>query len=102
MLLTKARPENLKGMVRYGMGLENRLGISVPDMRKIARDTGRNHQLAVELWDTGVAEARILSGMIADPSKLTETQMEACVAGFDSWDVCDQVCMNLFASSPLA
>jgi 3-methyladenine DNA glycosylase AlkD len=102
MLLAKARPENLKGMTRYGMAVEKRFGVSVPDMRKIARDTGINHQLAVELWDTGVAETRILAGMIADPSLLTEDQMEAWVAGIDSWDVCDQVCMNLFVNSPLA
>jgi len=102
ILLTKARPENLKGMARYGMTVEKRWGVSIPDLRKLARDTGKNHHLAIGLWNTEVVEARILAGMIDDPAKLTEAQMEAWVTGIDSWDVCDQVCMNLFVKSPLA
>jgi 3-methyladenine DNA glycosylase AlkD len=82
--------------------VEKRLGISIPELRKLARETGKNHDLAMELWKSGIAEARILAGMIGDPQKLTEKQMEDWVKDFDSWDVCDQVCMNLFDKSPLA
>jgi 3-methyladenine DNA glycosylase AlkD len=101
-LRSKAQPEQLKGMARYGMTIENRLGVSVPDMRKLAKELGRDHKLALSLWKAGVAEAKILAGMVGDPDKLTEEQMEEWVKGIDSWDVCDQVCMNLFEKNRLA
>jgi len=97
-----ARPDQVAGMARYGMAAERRLGVSVPDMRKIARQVGTNHPLALALWETGIAEARIVASMVADPRQLTGEQMEAWVIGLDSWDVCDQLCMNLFEKSPLA
>ena len=102
MLRQKARPDQLEGMARFGMSPEGRLGVSVPDMRAIAKRAGKSHELALALWDTGIAEARMVAAMIGEPSKLTEAQMDAWVVGFNSWDVCDQVCMNLFDKSPLA
>jgi 3-methyladenine DNA glycosylase AlkD len=101
-LQSKARPEQLRGMAKYGMTVEQRLGVSVPDMRKLAKEIGRDHKLALDLWRTGVAEARIVAGMVGDPAKLTEEQMEDWVKGINSWDVCDQVCMNLFEKDQLA
>ena len=101
-LQTKARPEQLKGMAKYGITVERRLGVSVPDMRKLAKEVGRDHKLALDLWRTGIAEARIVAGMVADPTKLTEEQMDEWVKGINSWDVCDQVCMNLFEKNQLA
>jgi 3-methyladenine DNA glycosylase AlkD len=98
----KAKPEQLTGMAKYGMTVEKRLGVSVPEMRKLAKELGRDHKLALDLWRTGIAEARIVAGMVADPAKLTEEQMEEWVKGVNSWDVCDQVCMNLFEKSQLA
>jgi len=101
-LHSKAKPDQLEGMARYGMAVERRLGVSVPDMRKLAKEIGKDHKLALELWKSGIAEARIMAAMVGDPDKLTEEQMEDWVRGIDSWDVCDQVCMNLFEESPLA
>ena len=101
-LQSKAKPDQLAGMAKYGMTVERRLGVSVPDMRKLAKELGRDHRLALGLWRTGIAEARIVAGMVADPAKLTEGQMEEWVKDIDSWDVCDQVCMNLFEKSQLA
>jgi 3-methyladenine DNA glycosylase AlkD len=101
-LQSKAKPDQLAGMAKYGMTVERRLGVSVPDMRKLAKELGRDHALALDLWRTGIAEARIVAGMVADPAKLTEGQMEEWVKDIDSWDVCDQVCMNLFEKSQLA
>jgi 3-methyladenine DNA glycosylase AlkD len=101
-LEAKANPENVKGMARYGMTAEKRLGVSVPDMRKIAKSAGKDHALALELWRTGVPEARIVAAMVAEPDRLTETEMEDWVKDINSWDVCDQACMNLFEKTPLA
>ena len=101
-LQSKAQPEQLKGMAKYGMTVEQRLGVSVPDMRKLAKEIGRDHKLALDLWRTGIAEARIVAAMVGDPAKLTEEQMEDWVKGINSWDVCDQVCMNLFEKNQLA
>jgi 3-methyladenine DNA glycosylase AlkD len=101
-LKSKSRPHQLGGMARYGMVIERRLGVSVPDMRKLAKETGKDHVLALELWKTGIAEARIVAALVDEPDKLTEQQMEDWVKDIDSWDVCDQVCMNLFEKTPLA
>jgi len=101
-LQSKAQPEQLKGMAKYGMAVEQRLGVSVPDMRKLAKEIGKDHKLALDLWRTGIAEARIVAGMVGDPAKLTEEQMEEWVKGINSWDVCDQVCDNLFEKNQLA
>jgi len=101
-LQSKAKPEQLAGMAKYGITVEGRLGVSVPDMRKLAKELGRDHKLALDLWRTGIAEARIVAGMVGDPAMLTEEQMEEWVKGINSWDVCDQVCMNLFEKNQLA
>jgi 3-methyladenine DNA glycosylase AlkD len=101
-LQSKAQPEQLKGMAKYGMAVEQRLGVAVPDMRKLAKEIGKDHKLALDLWRTGIAEAKIVAGMVGDPAKLTEEQMEDWVKDIDSWDVCDQVCMNLFEKNRLA
>ncbi|MEE9167146.1 MAG: DNA alkylation repair protein [Candidatus Neomarinimicrobiota bacterium] len=101
-LKASSKPENVQGMARYGMAAENRMGVSVPNIRKIAKEAGKNHDLALELWKTAIPEARIAAAMIDNPEDLTEKQMEDWVKDFNSWDVCDQVCMNLFDKTPLA
>ena len=101
-LSSEARPDQLAGMARYGMAIERRLGVSVPKLRKLARELGRDHQLALDLWQTEIAEARIIAALVDEPEKLTEAQMEEWVKDINSWDVCDQVCMNLFEKVSLA
>ena len=96
-----ANPENAAGMARFGINPANTLGVSMPQLRALARGR-RDHQAALELWASGIHEARILAALVDDPALLTEAQMEDWVQDFDSWDVCDQVCMNLFDRSPLA
>lgn len=102
LLQADARPSELTGMARFGINPEGRLGLSVPAMRRIAKTLGRDHELALALWGTGIPEARIVGGMLADPAKLTSSQMNDWVNGFASWDVCDQVCGSAFQASPLA
>jgi 3-methyladenine DNA glycosylase AlkD len=97
-----ARPDQLEGMARYGMAVERRLGVAVPDMRKIAKEIGKDHGLALELWKTGIPEAMMVASMVDIPEEVTEGQMEEWVKDFNSWDLCDQVCMNLFDKTPLA
>jgi 3-methyladenine DNA glycosylase AlkD len=101
-LKTQADPEQLDGMSRYGITTDKRLGIKVPQLRKIARQCGKDHQLALALWDTGVPEAMIIASLVDVPEEVNEQQMETWVIDFNSWDVCDQVCMNLFDKTPLA
>ena len=89
-LKAKARPDQLEGMARFAIAGEGRLGVSVPEMRKLAKEAGKDHALALDLWKTGIPDARIVAGMVGEPDKLTEQQMEDWVQDFDSWDVCDQ------------
>ena len=101
-LMDQADPAQLDGMSRYGITTEKRLGVKVPQMRVIAKQTGKDHQLALALWETGIAEAMIVAAMVDVPAEVTENQMEAWVVDFNSWDICDQVCMNLFEKTTLA
>jgi 3-methyladenine DNA glycosylase AlkD len=91
-----ANPKNIEGMARFGINPHKTLGVSIPVLRKTAKEIGKNHILALQLWDTGIHEAKILSSMIDDFQQVTSEQMDTWVKDFDSWDVCDQVCMNLF------
>lgn len=93
---------NLAGMARYGIRTDNALGVSMPVLRRMGKDLGRDHGLAEELWNTGIHEARILASLVAEPSRVTRSQMDRWAKDFDSWDVCDQVCMNLFGKTPFA
>jgi len=97
-----ANARNVAGMARFGIVGEGRLGISMPALRTIARETGKNHRLALQLWHTRIPEAMIVASMVAEPEKLTSQQAEQWVTAFNSWDVCDQTCLNLFVESPLA
>ena len=101
-LKEKANQSNLEGMQRYGITISHRLGVSIPNMRKIAKEIGKDHLLALELWKKGLSETQILAAMVDDPEKVTEKQMDDWVKDFDSWDVCDQVCMNLFEQTSFA
>jgi 3-methyladenine DNA glycosylase AlkD len=88
------------GMARFGINAENAFGVSMASMRPLERKHRRNHELALELWSTGFHEARILAALIDDPKQATSAQLDAWVADFDSWDLCDQACMKLFARTP--
>jgi 3-methyladenine DNA glycosylase AlkD len=92
----------IAGMARFGINPNNTYGVSIPILRKMAKEIGRDHFLAQQLWASGIHDARILASMVDEPKKVTEEQMESWVKEFDSWDVCDQCCGNLFDKTGLA
>jgi 3-methyladenine DNA glycosylase AlkD len=94
-----ADASRLPGMARVGINVTRAIGVSMPDCRRIARAHRGDHGLAIDLWRTRIHEARILASLVDDPALVTAEQMEEWVAGFDSWDVCDQVCGNLFGQT---
>jgi len=101
-LENEANPVNVAGMARFGINPDKTLGISIPFLRELAKEIGKNHNLAKELWLSGIHEARILAGFIDDPDRVTEKQMDQWVEDFDSWDVCDLVCSSLFDKTEFA
>jgi 3-methyladenine DNA glycosylase AlkD len=101
-LRSLASEHNREGMARFGINTELALGISVTQLRQIAKRIGKNHELALELWDSGIHEARILASIVDRPEAVTEQQMETWAEGFNSWDIVDQVCGNLFDKTPFA
>lgn len=74
-----ANPEAVAGMARFGINPENTYGISIPNLRRMAKEIGKNHWLAQQLWDSGIHEARILASMIDEPEMVTEKQMEEII-----------------------
>jgi 3-methyladenine DNA glycosylase AlkD len=101
-LQSLANPENVKGMERYGINPKNNLGISIYQLRPLAKEIGRNHPLALKLWDSKIHDARLLACFIDDPKKVAADQMDKWAESFDSWDICDQACTSLFDLSLLA
>jgi 3-methyladenine DNA glycosylase AlkD len=97
-----ANAQAIEGMARFGIRPAQALGISMPTLRKMAKEIRRNQALALALWDSGIHEARILASMIAEPQLVSAELMEKWANDFDSWDVCDQVCGNLFDKTPYA
>ncbi len=102
-LRSRANPGDLEGMARFGIATDRALGgSSIPHLRWLAKRLGKDHRLAAELWASRIHEARILAGLVDDPAAVTEEQMEAWAAEFDSWDVVDGVCGSLFDKTPFA
>ena len=89
-------------MARYGIRSDHAVGVTVTELRHLARGHPPDHELAAALWASGVHEARILASLVDDPTLVTEAQMDAWVSVLDSWDVCDAVCGNLFDRTPFA
>ena len=95
-------PKTKEGMARYGIETRHALGVSIPNISKIAKKIGTNHNLALQLWRTKMHEARILAAIIDDPCCVTEKQIESWVKDFHSWDLCDQCCGRLFDKTNFA
>jgi 3-methyladenine DNA glycosylase AlkD len=95
-------PAHIAGRARFGIQADNAYGVSLSDIRAIAREHRRQHALALELYDTGIHEARLLAIFIADPARMTGAEMEHWVRQFASWDVCDGCATHLFRKTPLA
>lgn len=94
--------KNLEGMKRFGIVALNGFGVPIPVIRNLAKKIKKDHELALKLWETKIHEARLLASMIAEPEKVTKSQMNKWVKDFYSWDICDQVCMNLFRETEFA
>ena len=101
-LKKNSNPKDRAGMARFGIDVKYALGVKIPALRGLAKKIGKNHKLALDLWKTKIHEARILASMIDEPEKVSEKQMEEWVKCFNSWDICDQVCMNLFDKTDFA
>lgn len=92
----------VEGMAKYGITPERTYGVSIPNLRKIAKEIGKDHELAQKLWESDIRETRILASMIDNPETVTEEQMEGWIKDFDYWEICDQCCQNLFIKTDFA
>jgi 3-methyladenine DNA glycosylase AlkD len=101
-LKKKGSARVVEGMARYGLPADRAVGVSVGDLQKLAKQIGKDHALAAQLWEGGVYEARLLATLIDDPKLVTAKQMDAWTKDFDSWGVCDSACFWLFDRTPMA
>jgi len=95
-LKSMSNQKNVQGMARYGINPKNNLGISIYNLRPLAKEIGKDHKLALKLWESEIHDARLLAVFIDDPLQITSKQMDSWAEDFDSWDVCDQACTSLF------
>lgn len=102
-LEARADPAIATGMKRFGIVTADRaLGLSVGDIRTIAKPHRKNHALALELWEQPIYEAKILAVAVDDPAQVTPAQMDHWRSGFDNWATCDTACFDLFDKTPHA
>lgn len=101
-LKKNTRPNALEGMRRFGIDISKAYGVSIPVQRKLAKKIGKDHRFAQQLWDSDIHETRIIASMIDEPDKVTKKQMDSWAKDFNSWDLCDQCCNNLFVYTPYA
>jgi len=101
-LKSHATKATLDGMARYAIPSDHAYGVAMKDIKALGKKLGRNHALALALWDTGVYEARMLVSFVADPEQLTPEQMDRWCRESDNWAFCDTLCFNLFDRSPHA
>ena len=87
---------------RYGIDAPKAFGVSVANLHKLAKITGRNHEFALALWETGWYEARMLASLVDEPERVTPAQMDQWCRDFDNWGICDTVCFKLFDRTPHA
>jgi 3-methyladenine DNA glycosylase AlkD len=90
------------GMLRYGIPNDHALGVRMGDIQKLGKQLGRDHALALELWKTGVYEARMLCAYVDELDKVTPARMDAQARDFDNWAICDTLCFALWVRSPHA
>ena len=98
----KGTKANRDGMARYGIVAEKVFGVSMGTMKTLAKKLGRDHELALALWDTGWYEARILTSFVDEPKRVTPSQMDRWARDFDNWAICDSICFHLFDKTPHA
>jgi 3-methyladenine DNA glycosylase AlkD len=101
-LVRHGEKRNVQGMASFGIRSKKIYGVSKPKMDEIARTIGKNHTLGLNLWKTGIHDARLLGMLICNPERVTSSQMEQWVKDFDNWDVCDGTCCHLFVEAKLA
>jgi 3-methyladenine DNA glycosylase AlkD len=89
-------------MARYGLPSDRAFGVPVGTIRRLARQLGRDHELAAALWESGWYEARMLATFVDDPARVTATQMDRWCRDFDNWGICDTACFHLFDRTPHA
>ncbi len=94
--------KNIQGMARFGITPKRTFGVSMPDLIDLSREIGRDHELALDLWNEGIRETMILGALVDDVECVTEEQMERWVLDLDYWEICDQVIMKLFERTPFA
>ncbi len=99
-------PSNIAGMARFGIVTEKAFGVSAPVLKKLAKEikmqTDDRHSLALELWETGIHEARAIAYLIDNPKEVKPEQMESWVKDFDNWAICDSTCGHLFSKTEFA
>ena len=102
ILRARGNPRNVEGMARFGITSVKAFGVSAPFIRSLAKKIGRDHELALKLWATGILEARAMAALIGDPKRVTKSLMNSWVKDFDNWAVCDCACGILFDKTPFA
>ena len=101
-LAKRGSKKNRDGMARYAIVAPKVFGVSVGDLRELGKKVGRDHELALALWESGWYEARMLTAFVDEPARVTPSQMDRWARDFDNWAICDALCFHLFDKTPHA
>ena len=101
-LKQRGTQRTVKGMARYGIEAERAFGVPMGTLLSLSKRIGKDHALAMALWESGWYEARLLAALVGDPQRVTRRQMNAWAASFENWADCDTACFKLFDRTPFA
>ncbi len=87
---------------KFGIISNNSLGIYHKELKMIAKEIGQDNELALQLFDSGIYEGRLLCSKMFKPKDVTEQLMEKWVKTFENWEICDSFSMGLFSKSKFA
>jgi len=102
LLKDKSTPHDYQNLARFGIAASKAFGVSIANIQVLAKELGRDHELAAALWKSGWYEARLLASFVDEPGKVTPAQMDRWCRDFDNWGICDTVCFHLFDRTPHA
>ena len=101
-LKRRGSQRTVEGMARYGIKAKLVFGVQMGTLGSLSKRLGKDHALALELWESGWYEARLLAALVDDPQRVTRRQMNAWAASFENWADCDTACFKLFDRTPFA
>lgn len=94
-LLALSSKKYKANVTKMGIPENNSLGVSISNIRNLAKSIPKSNEIAYQLWHSGYHEAQLLSVLIFEKKDITLSEIKILIDDVKSWDLCDHLCKNL-------